>query len=88
MDTPAAHISLTADELRAVVAVAVREEVSLAFERVGLHDRDAGRDIRDARAFISGWRVVSRRVGMWLLGLLLGVVSYVLWPHLRAWFGS
>jgi len=63
------------DKLREIVHQSVRE----AFKEVGLHDDDAGNDVRDLRSLITDWRgikktiwqTVARAGTMFVLGLLM-----------------
>lgn len=57
----------------------VREEMKSALKEVGLHDEDAGDDVRDLRSLITDWRALKKtiwhtvaRVGtVFVLGLLM-----------------
>ena len=57
----------------------VREEMKSVLKEVGLHDDDAGNDVRDLRSLITDWRGVKKivwqtlaRAGtMFVLGLLM-----------------
>jgi hypothetical protein len=57
----------------------VREEMKSALKEIGLHDDNAGEDVRDLRSLITDWRGVKRtiwntlaRAGtMFVLGLLM-----------------
>ena len=57
----------------------VREEMKSVLKEVGLHDEDAGNDVRDLRSLITDWRGMKKvvwqtvaRVGtMFVLGLLM-----------------
>lgn len=57
----------------------VREEMKSALKEVGLHDEDAGDDVRDLRSLITDWRgmkkvvwqTVARAGTVFVLGLLM-----------------
>jgi len=57
----------------------VREEMKSVLKEVGLHDEDAGDDVRDLRSLITDWRgmkkvvwqTVARAGTMFVLGLLM-----------------
>jgi hypothetical protein len=57
----------------------IREEMKLALKEVGLHDEEAGDDVRDLRSLITDWRGIKKivwqtvaKVGtMFVLGLLM-----------------
>jgi len=57
----------------------VKEEMKSALKEIGLHDDNAGEDVRDLRSLITDWRGVKRtiwqtiaRAGtMFVLGLLM-----------------
>jgi hypothetical protein len=57
----------------------VREEMKSALKEVGLHDDDAGTDVRDLRSLITDWRgikktiwqTIARAGTVFVLGLLM-----------------
>jgi len=57
----------------------IREEMKSVLKEVGLHDDDAGNDVRDLRSLITDWRgmkkvvwqTVARAGTMVVLGLLM-----------------
>lgn len=57
----------------------IREEMKSALKEVGLHDDDAGNDVRDLRSLITDWRGIKKtiwqtlaRAGtLFVLGLLM-----------------
>jgi len=57
----------------------VREEMKSALKEIGLHDDDAGDDVRDLRSLITDWRGVKKTVWqtvaragtLFVLGLLM-----------------
>jgi len=56
----------------------IREEMTSALKEVGLHDEEAGDDVRDLRSLITDWRgikktiwtTIARAGTMFVLGLL------------------
>ena len=57
----------------------IREEMKSVLKEVGLHDDDAGNDVRDLRSLITDWRGIKKtvwqtiaRVGtVFVLGILM-----------------
>jgi hypothetical protein len=57
----------------------IREEMKLALKEVGLHDGEAGDDVRDLRSLITDWRGIKKTVlntlakagTLFVLGLLM-----------------
>lgn len=76
-------IVLTESELQAMMDQAARR----ALESVGLHDDTAGKDVRDLRSLIDGWRGVKKTAmrsviqaaTVALLGLLAVGASVKFW---------
>lgn len=73
---------MTADEearLRLLIEEAAEAGARRALESVGLHDEDAGKDVRDLRTLIDGWRTVKRAtvetVTKWMTLGLLGMLA-------------
>ncbi len=40
----------------------IREEMKLALKEVGLHDEEAGDDVRDLRSLITDWRSIKKTI--------------------------
>jgi hypothetical protein len=64
----------------------IREEMKSALKEVGLHDEEAGDDVRDLRSLITDWRGIKKTVlntlakagTVFVLGLLmLGAYSRI-----------
>jgi hypothetical protein len=64
----------------------VREEMKSVLKEVGLHDDDAGNDVRDLRSLITDWRgikktiwqTIARAGTLFVLGILmLGALSKI-----------
>jgi hypothetical protein len=57
----------------------IREEMKSVLKEIGLHDDDAGNDVRDLRSLITDWRgmkkvvwqTIARAGTMFVLGLLM-----------------
>jgi hypothetical protein len=57
----------------------IREEMKSVLKEVGLHDDDAGNDVRDLRSLITDWRgmkkvvwqTIAKAGTMFVLGLLM-----------------
>ena len=57
----------------------IREEMKSVLKEVGLHDDDAGNDVRDLRSLITDWRgmkktiwqTIARAGTLFVLGLLM-----------------
>jgi hypothetical protein len=57
----------------------IREEMKAALKEVGLHDEEAGDDVRDLRSLITDWRGIKKTVlntlakagTLFVLGLLM-----------------
>ena len=57
----------------------IREEMKSVLKEIGLHDDDAGNDVRELRSLVSDWRGIKKTVWqtiaragtMFVLGLLM-----------------
>ena len=71
---------ITSDELERMLDRAAERGAKRALERVGLHDDDAGRDVRDLRELIEGWREVKkgalRSLGKVLVAAVLILLAF------------
>lgn len=74
-----ASITLSATDLEAMLERAARRGAKEALNQVGLHDDNAGQDIRDLRQLLLSWRDIrttaTRTFVKWLVMALLGVLS-------------
>jgi hypothetical protein len=50
-------------ELQAMFDQAAERGAQRALEKVGLHDEDAGGDVRELRGLLEGWRETKKTVG-------------------------
>lgn len=62
---------------------AIREEMKSVLKEIGLHDDDAGDDVRDLRILIRDWRETKRTiwntVAKWGTMVVLGILSIGAW---------
>jgi hypothetical protein len=62
---------------------AVREEMKSVLKEIGLHDDDAGDDVRDLRVLIKDWREMKRAiwqtVARWGTMIILGLIALGSW---------
>ena len=61
----------------------VREEMKSVLKEVGLHDEDAGNDVRDLRSLITDWRGMKKVV--WQTSAKAGTVFVLGLLMLGAW---
>ena len=54
---------VSAVELQAMLDQAAEKGAKLALENVGLHDQEAGNDIRELRGLLDSWRETRKTVG-------------------------
>ena len=61
----------------------VREEMKSVLKEVGLHDEDAGNDVRDLRSLITDWRGIKKTilqtVARWGTLIVLGILTVGTW---------
>lgn len=53
---------MTEEDVRRIAIAAAEEGATRALARLGLHDADAGDDVRDLRRLLSDWRKVRSAV--------------------------
>jgi len=70
----------------------VREEMKSALKEVGLHDDDAGNDVRDLRSLITDWRGIKKTiwqtVARWGTLIVLGLMTLGAWSRLNGGGGG
>ena len=70
----------------------VREEMKSALKEVGLHDDDAGADVRDLRVLLRDWRETKRTiwimVARWGTMIVLGIISFGAWTKINGGGGG
>ena len=61
----------------------IREEMKSVLKEIGLHDDDAGEDVRDLRSLIRDWRETKKTiwntVARWGTMVVLGILSLGAW---------
>ena len=61
----------------------VREEMKAVLKEVGLHDDDAGNDVRELRSLVSDWRGIKKTVwqtiARWGTLIVLGILTLGTW---------
>ena len=66
-----------------VLRKVIREEMKSVLKEIGLHDDDAGEDVRDLRSLIHDWRETKRTiwntVARWGTMVVLGILSLGAW---------
>ena len=74
--------------LRAII----REEMKSVLKEVGLHDDDAGNDVRDLRSLITDWRGIKKTiwqtVARWGTLIVLGLMTLGAWSRLNGGGGG
>jgi len=70
----------------------VREELKSVLKEVGLHDDDAGNDVRDLRSLITDWRGIKKTifqtVARWGTLIVLGIMTLGAWSKLNGGGGD
>ena len=70
------------DEIAALRQI-VREEMKSVLKEVGLHDDDAGNDVRELRSLVSDWRGIKKTVwqtiARWGTLIVLGILTLGTW---------
>lgn len=79
---------MEAAELAILLDQAAEKGAKRALESIGLHDDEAGKDIRDLRTLIDGWREAKRTAlqafTKWITFGILGLLAAGWWmstPH-------
>ena len=61
----------------------VREEMKSVLKEVGLHDDDAGNDVRELRSLVSDWRGIKKTIwqtiARWGTLIVLGILTLGTW---------
>jgi len=70
----------------------VREEMKSVLKEIGLHDDDAGDDVRDLRVLIKDWREMKRAiwqtVARWGTMIVLGLLTFGAWMKVNGGDGK
>jgi len=76
-------MDLNEQQLRTIV----REEMKSALKEVGLHDDDAGNDVRDLRSLITDWRLLKKTIwhtiARWGTLVVLGLLTLGAWSRIN-----
>lgn len=70
---------MTDEQLDALIERAAQRGAKAALESIGLHDEDAGRDVRDLRALLTNWReariAITRTVAQCVTTAILAALA-------------
>ena len=70
----------------------VREEMKSALKEVGLHDDDAGNDVRELRSLVGDWRGVKKTIWQTIARagtlFVLGILMLGAWAKINGGGGS
>jgi hypothetical protein len=65
----------------------IREEMKSVLKEIGLHDDDAGDDVRDLRSLITDWRELKKAiwqtVARWGTMIVLGLLTFGAWMKIN-----
>lgn len=71
---------MTEAQIQTLLNEAAERGAKRALEQVGLHDEEAGNDIRDLRKVLDGWRsarkTVLSTITQWVTMALLGALAF------------
>ena len=72
--------------------IIIREEMKSVLKEVGLHDDNAGNDVRDLRSLITDWRGIKKTifqtVARWGTLIVLGIMTLGAWSKLNGGGGD
>ena len=75
-----------------VLRKAIREEMKSVLKEIGLHDDDAGDDVRDLRVLIRDWREMKKAiwqtVARWGTMVVLGLLTFGAWMKMSGGDGG
>jgi hypothetical protein len=78
---------MTQSELDQLLDQAAERGARRALDQLGLHDDQAGADIRDLRGLIDSWRqartTVFKTVTQWVTMGILGALAFGAWSQIR-----
>jgi hypothetical protein len=81
-------VRLSDTELQAMLSQAAEQGAKSALEKLGLHDDNAPRDLRDLRDLLSAWRATRQEVGRTVLRVattaILGAIITAVWLYAGA----
>lgn len=67
-------VTLTREELNALMKEAAREGARAALAEVGLHDDTAPHDVRELRNLIDSWRSAKKTIGSTILKMATSAI--------------
>lgn len=80
-------VTLTVEEIEAMLDRSAKRGARAALEEIGLHDHTAARDIEDMRSLLISWRetrqTVWRTMVKWLTTALLGFILFAVWTQVK-----
>lgn len=84
--------SLDPNDLENMLERAAEQGARRALESIGLHDEDAGRDVREIRGLLDSWRVVRRsmldQLGKLIMLSILGGLALLMWNKIKLLGGA
>jgi hypothetical protein len=70
----------------------IREEMKSVLKEIGLHDDNAGHDVRDLRSLITDWRetkkLIWQTVARWGTMIVLGLLTIGAWMKINGGNGE
>lgn len=81
------NVTLTTEELEAMLNRAAKRGARQALEEIGLHDEHAGKDIEDIRGLMASWRETRRTIWRtlikWVTTAMLGFIVFAVWTQFK-----
>lgn len=85
---PPDFVCLREQDLELLLEAAATKGAKAALGALGLHDEDAGDDIRDLRKLMGNWRVVRAAAGKWAVEAAGNVATKAILAVLAAFAGG
>lgn len=86
------NVTITPEELEAMLDRAAKRGARAALEELGLHDENAGRDIEDMRELLASWRdarrTAWRTIIKWVTTATLGFIVLAVWTQVKGEVGK
>lgn len=76
-------MSITPEELEAMLDRAAKKGATEALRSLGLQDEDAANDIRDMRGLLDAWRLTKK--SMWSTTVKMGTVAMLTFIATAVW---
>ena len=84
---PEERRQLSAELIEEMITRAARRGAKEALESIGLHDEDAGEDMRELRGLLEAWRSTKKTVWSQIVKAMtmatLGALAAGAWLHLK-----